>query len=94
MTHEIQKSYKKGVIYMKKMIILMMVVLGMNTFAARDNGMDRDMRSEAREVRQQENQVIIAREPSFTLNDKDKKEMQEWIHGNMTRKSNGSHRSR
>lgn len=94
MTHKIKNSYIKGVIYMKKMMILMMVVLGINTFAARNNGMDRDMRNEAREVRQQESQGMIAREPLFTLDDKGEKEMQEWIHGNMTRKSSGSKRSR
>lgn len=74
---------------MKKMIILMMVVLGMNTFASSDNGMDRDMRNIHIE-NQQQGMEMMSRESNITLEERTDEEKDQWIFENMMRKSNGS----
>lgn len=79
---------------MKKMVMLMVVILGINAFAAdRDNGMDRDMRKLHME-NQQNNREMISRESNTTLEQRTPEERDEWIHENMTRKSKGSGKNR
>lgn len=72
---------------MKKIILLMMVVLGTGVFASSNNGLDRDMRN-INIQNQQQGMENLSRGSNTTLEQRTEEEKEEWIFENMTRKKN------
>lgn len=79
---------------MKKVILLMMVVLGMNAFAMRSNdGIDRDMRMMQME-RMYEEREMTSRESDITFEERSEEEKVQWRFENMNRRRSGSRKNR
>lgn len=72
---------------MKKIILLMMVVLGTGVFASSNNGLDRDMRN-INIQNQQQGMENLSRGSNTTLEQRTEEEKEDWIFENMTRKKN------